>query len=85
MGNKSIRDPLSEMQSANLTEAEQLQIEETFFNFDFKKFTVEFEQFKEKYASSINLEDMFPVRSKFSPKDAEEATGEEKRLLNEVI
>lgn len=73
------------MQSENLTEAEQQALEELMFTNEPKKFKDEFEQFKSKYCSGIDLNAMFPVASDFKGKDAEELMSEDKRLLKEVI
>ena len=85
MGNKTTREPLNSMQSENLTEAEQQALEELMFTNEPKKFKDEFEQFKSKYCSGIDLNAMFPVASDFKGKDAEELMSEDKRLLKEVI
>ena len=85
MGNKTTRDQLTRLQDQNLTEAEQLQIEELLWNDDFKKFTADFKQFQDKYASGLRLREMFPVSSEFAPTGDAEAGGEEKRLLDEVV
>ncbi len=85
MGNSSIRTPLEGIQNANLTEAEQLQIEDMFFDYaSGQAFMKECKAFLDKHASGINYDEMFPIRSRFSVA-SDEATGQEAQLLSEVI
>lgn len=85
MGNKHTRNPFKDIQDANLTDAEQQQIEEMLWVRDVPKFKDQFTEFKKKHATGLKLDTLFPVRSEFKPKDSDSVISEDKRLLNEVI
>ena len=85
MGNQATRNPLKKISEANLTEAEQLQLEELLWSKDSKKFEEEFKLFEEKYCDGMTLQEMFPVHSEFKPSDSDTIMNEDKRLLSEVI
>ena len=85
MGNKTTREPLKGLQEKNLSEAEQTQLEQLFFNVaDHKKFKAEFDKFTQDHCSGLDLKTMFTVCNQFMPKDGEELN-EDQLLLKQVI
>jgi len=80
MGNQATRQPLEKFQNEDKTEEDLLQMEELLFINEFPKFTQTFTEIVSKDAPEI-----YPVRSKYSPTDKDEASSQDKRLLNEVF
>ena len=85
MGNQTTRQPLASLKDQQLSEVEQQKLEELIFINESKKFREEYKQFKAKYASSVDLKEMFPVQSQFAPKDTDAMVSDDRLVLNDVI